>query len=403
MTERAWRISAAIVAAACISCAARAQVYKTPDPRDVTPTPFIQPDAGECKDHRNAYAMVKLVSSRAADKALLTDPLIKDAWGLALRPPGKGGHWWTANTATGTTTTYVGDAPGHPFGQDALKVVPIPVGKLHEKNETMSQPTGQVYTGWNKDEFVIEGKGDKGQPLKDYARFVFVCLDGTISAWANDMAASVNVIDKGADGAMYTGVAVTESAKGGNRLFCCDFNNRRIDVLDGAWKPVKVEGSFKAPGIDDDYAIYNLLHHDGKLYAAFGRCANEPGDAEAYPGYGVIVEFDLEGRYIRELARSKHLNAPWGLCVAPKDFGPFAGSLLVANFGDGRVVGYDLKTGQIIDHLRDPEGKPIEIDGVWDMKFGNGETLGYANHMYFTAGPEQETEGLFGKLVPLFP
>ncbi|HZW05796.1 MAG TPA: TIGR03118 family protein [Phycisphaerales bacterium] len=400
MNARLPTALAVLIAAAATT---RAQVYKTPDPRDATPTPFVQPDAGERKDHRNSYVMVKLVSTRAADRALLTDPLIKDAWGLALRPPGKGGHWWTANTATGTTTTYVGDAPGHPFGQDALKAVPIPVGKLHEKNETISQPTGQVYTGWNKDEFVIEGKGDKGQSIRDYARFVFVCLDGTVSAWANDMAASVNVIDKGAQGAMYTGVAVTESFKGGNRLYCCDFNNRRVDVFDGAWRPVKTEGEFKAPGVDDDYAVYNLLHHQGKLYAALARSANEPGDAEAYPGYGVIAEFDLEGRHVRTLARSPHLNAPWGLCVAPKEFGPFSGSLLVANFGDGRVVGYDLATGGLIDHLRDAEGKPFEIDGVWDMKFGNGETLGYANHLYFTAGPEQETEGLFGKLVPLFP
>ena len=398
-------LSIAVLMACVCGGAAVAQVYKTPDPRDATPTPFIQPEAGQRKDHRNGFVTVKLVSSRESDKALITDPLIKDAWGLALRPPGKGGHWWLANTATGTTTTYIGDAPGHPFGQDELKVVEIPVGKLHEKNESMSQPTGQVYTGWFKEEFIIEGKGDKGQTIKDYSRFVFVTLDGTVSAWANDMVTTVNVIDKGADGAMYTGVAVTESEKGGNRLYCCDFNNRRIDIFDGGWKPVNPadERAFKAPGIDEDYAIYNLLHHQGKLYAVFARSANEPGDAEAFPGYGVIVEFDLDGKYIRTFPRSQHLNAPWGLCVAPKEFGPFSGSLLVANFGDGRLLCYDLKTGALIDYLRDPAGVPIEIDGVWDMKFGNGQTLGYSNHCYFTAGTEQETEGLFGKLVPIFP
>jgi uncharacterized protein (TIGR03118 family) len=374
-----------------------AQVYKSPDPLKVRDRRWVQPELPARKDYRNAYVMVPLVSTREEDKPLIVDELMVDAWGIAIRPPGKGGHWWITNTGTGTTTTYIGDAPDHPFGQDELEVVHLPVGSLHEKNETYSQPTGMVYSGFATTEFTVDDGKVKGS-----SKFIFVALDGTIYGWTNGQEKGVKVIDKGADSRMYTGLAVSEKASG-SRIYACCMNAPAVDVFDGAWKPVTLAGDFKDPAVGDGYAIFNLWWHEGKIYAAWARIANEPGDAEPYPGYGYLSIFDEEGRLQRSLQHSMQLNAPWGFAIAPKDFGALSNHLLVGNFGDGRILAYNLETGAYVDTLRDQKGDPIELDGLWGLTWGNGETLGYKNHLYFAAGPEQETEGLFGKLVPLFP
>ncbi|MFN7376092.1 MAG: hypothetical protein ACK54T_06915 [bacterium] len=129
-------------------------------------------------DKRNACGLIHLVATDERFKPqFMVDPLIGNAWGLTIRPAGKGGHWWITNANSGTATTYVGDAPVHPFGQGDLKVVPIPVGKLHaEHPDLKSQPAGQVYAGWNKGEFATEADGVKGG-----SKFIFITLDGTIS------------------------------------------------------------------------------------------------------------------------------------------------------------------------------------------------------------------------------
>lgn len=374
-----------------------AQVYKIPDPLEVRDKRWIQPELPARKDYRNAYIMVPLVSTRESDNPLIVDKLMVDAWGIAIRPPGKGGHWWINNTGTGTTTTYIGDAPGHPFGRDELEVVHLPVGALHEKNETFSQPTGMVYSGFSSTEYLV----DDGK-MKGSSKFIFVALDGTIYGWTTGQEKGVKVVDRGAEGRMYTGLAVSEKANG-SRIYACCMNSPAVDAFDGAWKPVTLAGDFKDPAVGDGYAIFNLWWHEGKIYAAWARIANEPGDAEAYPGYGYLSVFDEEGRLDRSLQHSMHLNAPWGFAIAPSDFGALSNHLLVGNFGDGRILAYDLKSGAYADTLRDQKGDPIELDGLWGLTWGNGESLGYKNHLYFAAGPEQETQGLFGKLVPLFP
>jgi uncharacterized protein (TIGR03118 family) len=376
-----------------------AQVYPIVDPRDAQPT-WIPPRPKSDYDKTNAYALVNLAATKDQYKPqFMVDPLLTNAWGLTLRPPGKGGHWWVTNAGTGTTTTYVGDAPGVPFGQDELKVVTIPVGDLHKRNETFSQPTGQVYTGFTSTDFIVEAEGVKGA-----SKFLFAALDGTISGWTTGQTKSVTMVDLGAQNRIYTGLAVTDKPTG-NLLYAVDFNMQTIDVFDGNFKPVKVSGNWQDPNNKDrTLAIYNMQYLDGKLYAIWARPANDPAEAENFTGYGFVSEFDTQGNHLRSFEHRQELIAPWGVAIAPKkDFGPLSGHLLVGNFGDGRILAYDLKTTKFVDYVRAPGGDPIEIDGLWGMVFGNGETLGYLNHLYFAAGPDIEQEGVFGKLVPLFP
>ena len=116
------------------------------------------------------------------------------------------------------------------------------------------------------------------------------------------------------------------------------------------------------------------------------------------PGQGRLAEFTEEGKLIALWNDGGHLSAPWGLAYAPNNFGALSGALLVANFGDGTIAGFDAKTRVFIDVMRDANGKPIVIDKIWGLLFGNGVSLGDSDALYFTAGPNDETEGLFGSL-----
>lgn len=346
---------------------------------------------------QNAYRQVNLVANQPEFGAQILDSKIGNGWGIAIRPPGAGGHFWINNAATGTSTTYVGDVPGVPLYQDELPLVDVPSSALYAGAPgTVSQPTGIVYTGSTSTEFMVTGEGITGP-----SKFVFVALDGSISAWTTGQRASVNMIDHSGDGAMYTGVAVTDF-KSGNRLYVTEFNARqRVEVYDGAWKPVKVAGDFRDPATNEQCAIYNLQYMNGKLYAAWAHVGDDPGEEDRFPGYGHISVFDLEGRLLQSFEHRLELNAPWGMAIAPANFGAMSNRLLVANFGDGEILAYDLTTGRYIDQLRDPAGKPIQCDGIWGLTFGNGVRLGHANHLYFAAGPNNEEDGLFAKLVPV--
>jgi uncharacterized protein (TIGR03118 family) len=353
------------------------------------------------ESRRNAYTQVNLVSSRTSDNPVILDPLLLDAWGIAIRPPGAGGHWWLMNTASGTTTTYVGDTPTEPIFQDELKVVTIPPGRIYAHlRDYVSQPTGVVYSGRTSTEFIVSGEGITGA-----AKFVFCALDGTLSAWTTDQTAAVNMVDDSESGAMFTGLAVTEQATG-NRLYVCDFGLEKFRIFDGAFRELPVpQGKFKDSRVPTTFSHYNAqILADGLLYITFAYVGDDPGEEDLHAGYGYVTSFDLEGNLVRRFEHRMELNAPWGVAIAPPDFGVFSNQLIVGNFGgDGNVMAYDLATGRFLDYLRDPEGKPVAIEGLWGLQYGNGVRLGYLNHLYFAAGPEEETQGLFGKLVPVTP
>lgn len=382
-----------------------AQIYKVPDPlRTATPR-WIPVEPKKDFDFRNRYAMVNMLATDEKYKpAFKVDPEIGNAWGLALRPVGKGGHWWLTNAGSGTSTVYLGDSPAMPFQIDpALEKVEIPVGNLHKHLEDKSQPTGIVFAGFNEQEFVVEGEGHKGA-----SRFIFVTLDGTIGGWIKGQTKSVTMVDIGDTGSIFVGCAISDYEKD-NRLYVVDYGDQRhaIRVYDKNFKPVEVKGDFKDPNlvkaVGDYYEIYNLKWIDGKLYAAWGFRSGEIGEAQQYTGYGFVSVFDAEGRWLQSFESRPELNNPWGFVKTPKDFGALSNRILVGNFGDGRILAYHQDTGKFDDYLRDVDGKPIEIDGLWDLHFGNGDLNGYANHLYYAGGPEQETQGVFGKLVPMFP
>jgi uncharacterized protein (TIGR03118 family) len=134
-------------------------------------------------------------------------------------------------------------------------------------------------------------------------------------------------------------------------------------------------------------------------YAMFDPAGDEGMEEEDGIGYGHVVEYNEDGTLVRSFNDAGKLNAPWGMAIAPAGFGRFGGALLVANLGDGTIAAFDRKTGQFMDVLRDPAGKEISIDRIWGLVFGNGVSLGDAHALYFTAGPNDEYDGIFGKLT----
>ena len=389
-----------------------------------------------------AFAQENLVSSRAADGAQMLDPAFINAWGMAIRPAGFGGHWWIANTDTSRVTLYVGDSPSVPFTQDGLSVLGVPGAPGNDvvtitidpptengvarppPNPTpatlmpASNPTGQVFSGSTTD-FLVSGTSLTGAAINNApARFITVSEDGTIAAWgefgsspAQRMDAFQVVIDNSASGAIYKGVTVSAETGSGNLLYAANFSQNAIEVYDALWQPVATSGFVltDAPGDRDpaEFAPFNIervfdsSRGEEVLIAAYARVADaSAGEEESTDGF--VVKFTLDGDVLGMSDAAGHFNAPWGVALAPGEWGGFDGDLLVGNFGDGRILALDMDTLQFDGFLLDQSGLPIEIDGLWDLIFGNGASLGATDKLYFSAGPEEETHGLFGSLALSF-
>ncbi len=346
------------------------------------------------------YKLTVLAANKQIYGPQILDKNMVNAWGLAIRPAGAGGHFWVNNTDSGTVSLYVGDTAERPLYQDDIPFVTIAPAKNSKEH---SAPTGQVYNG-NEKEFIIS-QDDLTAPSK----FIFCTEEGTISGWTERKNAdgtftrpktSLLMVDNSKKGAIYKGLAISNKADG-NRLYAADFGRKRIDVFDNTYKPVALDKTaFTVPNksIPAGYAPFNIQELDGSLYVAYAKLSKQAGEEVKGEGLGYVAEFDFDGKFIRVLDGGKLLNAPWGLALAPKKFGKHSGAILVGNFGDGRIVAFDKATGKAIDVLRTPTNEPVEIDGLWGILFGNGVHLGRANHLYFGAGPNDEKDGVFGKL-----
>ena len=188
-----------------------------------------------------------------------------------------------------------------------------------------------------------------------------------------------------------------------NRLYAADFQNKMVRVFDNQWQDITSTITFERPkDMPADYSPFNIQWIEGRLYIAYAvldAAAEEPGTDVPDVGAGHIIAYDRDGHILQEFKDLNVLNSPWGLALAPKGFGEFGGCLLVANFGDGTIAALAIATGRFKGHLRNAEGTPISIDGIWGLTFGNGVSLGDALSLYYTAGPNGEQDGLFGRLT----
>ncbi len=349
----------------------------------------------------------KYRTSLEPDRRTLRNKLVLNAWGLALRPAGAGGHWWIANTDSGTVVTYVGDTDTTPLFQDALKTVRVEPAPATP--DQLPTPTGQVFSG--SEEFPCSGASFTGVSITAPSRFLIVTEDGNLQCWAEtgstqaERMRSFTIAVTGEDGSVYKGLAITPFASG-NRLYAANFGLRRIDSFDGVYQPI-ADGAFARPAdVPEDFAPFNIqfLEYEIEgsvrqgLFVAYAKTTADPVEEEQGPGLGYLAEFDLDGGHLRTLAHDRRLNAPWGMAVVPEQFGSHSQRLIVGNFGDGTLVSFGLKSGKQKGYLRGRDRQAIQISGLWGLAFGNGASLGRANYLYFTAGPNGEADGLFGSL-----
>ena len=378
----------------------------------------------------NAYVQHHLVSNKAKYKADLLQPKLINAWGIAIRPAGAGGHFWI--TAKDNSFEYVGDVQAssdpklQPLSVDSLPVVKLPVGG----DDKFATSTVFVDT---TDHFVITQQIKGAEPITAPAKFLFSSDGGVISAWTERKKAdgtfdrspeAIGVIDNSASGAQYFGLAISKKA---DRIYAANFGvNAGISVFDGNFKPANI--AFDQPFDDNkngkvdggEYAPFNiqaltLPSGESHIFVAYAKTqlCNKEGlekkeckKSEIYvgeedtskPGQGRVAEFTEEGKLVTVIKDAGHLSAPWGMVIAPKDFGALSGKLLVGNFGSGTIVAFDPETHESVDTLRNKKGKPVVISKVWGLLFGNGASLGDANALYFTAGPDDEKDGIFGSL-----
>jgi uncharacterized protein (TIGR03118 family) len=229
--------------------------------------------------------------------------------------------------------------------------------------------------------------------------FLFVSEDGTISGWRGALGTNAEILQSPSTANSYKGT--TLATTGGHAyLYSANFKTGMIDVLKGDAGAPNLAGNFTDPNLPAGFSPFNIQNLNGKLYVSYAVRNPVTGDDVAGPGNGIVNAFDLQGNLLGRVAMHGALNSPWGLAIAPAGFGLFGGDLLVGNFGDGTINVFDPNGGGLIGTLNaDVHGNPLVIDGLWALRFGSGTgNGGNSNLLYFTAGPNDEADGLFGSI-----
>jgi uncharacterized protein (TIGR03118 family) len=369
------------------------------------------------------YNQTNLVSNTAG-AAPVTDPQLINPWGLSRN---SGSPWWVSDNATGFSSLYNG------AGVKQSLIVTIPPADPNNKNTPTGKPTGTIANSSQTDFLLAPGKP---------AAFIFSTIDGTIAGRNPTVALapgaappSTNAVTvvRTTDGSSYTGL--TSAFINGNRfLYAANFAKGRVDVYDNAFQPVKLSKEhfnqdssnrdssdrdghssenvfvdedlprdyvrFNVQAIGNDIVVTYVLHEEGARFETDG------------PGLGFVDIYTSAGRLLQRLEHGDWLNAPWGVALAPLDFGRFSHDLLIGQFaggGDtqssGFIAAYDLATGKFDGLLQDAGGKPLAINGIWSLSPGNVSPNNYdaaaspAAEVYFTAGPNHGSGGLFGYLT----
>jgi uncharacterized protein (TIGR03118 family) len=330
-------------------------------------------NASATKTTLSRYDEIALVSD-VAGKAPVIDPKLVNPWGIAI-----GKTLWVSNAGTGTATVYTG-------GQGTIKKAPttvwIPGGT----------PTGQVVN--TTQDFTVKGKGGEGP-----ATFIFSSPSGAITGWNAEADPNNAIIAGFTRKADYKGLALMETNKG-NFLLGADFAHNRIGVWDGDFNKVPLSRrAFRDPFLPRGYSAYNVKIVGDAVVVAFAQRDPATGKVMKGKGKGFISAFSPSGRFVRRLVSRGWLNAPWGLTLAPKGFGSYSGALLVGNFGDGWINAYNPANGRYLGPLRLSDGKPIAIEGLWDLAPGTAENGG-AGTIWFSAGIQQVQHGLLGLIRP---
>ena len=330
-------------------------------------------------ENSNSYAQHNLVSD-GFSPADHPDKNLVNAWGVAFNPLG---FVWVADNGTGRSTLY--DGMGNP--QSLVVTIPGP-----QANSGAGTPTGIVFNA--SSDFAVSNATTTGP-----SRFLFATEDGVIDGWAPNVDPTNALRAVVTPNAVYKGLTLAANGTA-NLLYAADFRGAKIDVFDRMFKPVQTPGGFHDPSIPHGFAPFNIMNIQGDLYVSYAKQDPEKKDEVDGRGLGIVDVFDSNGHLIRRIGTGGKLNAPWGMALAPAEFGRFSNRLLVGNFGDGAILAFDPRNGAFLGRLRKPDGNVLKIDGLWGIAFGNGLLNQPTGTLFFAAGPDSENHGLYGMLTP---
>jgi len=298
--------------------------------------------------------------------AAFTDPNLQNPWGISFSATSP---FWISDAASNVTTLYSAT------GAVNSRVVTIPGG-----------PTGQVQNSAGAGNFLVGGTA---------ASFIFDTLGGSIYAW-NAGAGSAAQLEASTGGASFTGLALDNNGSGNYLYAANSAGSGGIDVFNSSFTSTTLLGSFIDPDLPAGYVPYNIQTIGGELYVEYENPASQ-----RTLGSGVVSVFDANGNFITQLiGPGGQLEAPWGIVVAPSSFFDFPNALLVGNFGNGEINAFNPTTGAFLGTLTDSSGNPIVNQDLWALAVDPGAN---PNAVYFTAGIDHQTEGLFGELTSTAP
>jgi uncharacterized protein (TIGR03118 family) len=303
-----------------------------------------------------------------------TDPNLKNPWGVSFSATSP---FWISDQATNVSTLYDGLGALNPLVVSTPPTSGAPLG-----------PTGQVFNN---------SGGGFALPTGSPALFIFATLAGTIDAWNGASGTTATIVATSAN-SVYTGLAIGSNSTG-SFLYAANFAGGRIDVFNSTYAPTTLGGTFVDPNLPAGYVPYNIENIGGTLYVAYSQVNPVTHEAAVGAGLGVVSLFDTNGNFIRRLVSSGgQLNAPWGVTVTPAAFGDFSSKVLVGNFGDGSINAFEPSTGAFLGTLQDANGNPIVNNSLWALKVRSGGPNVNPNAVYFTAGINDEVNGLFGSI-----
>jgi uncharacterized protein (TIGR03118 family) len=324
----------------------------------------------------NSYTVTNLVSD-VPGLAAHVDADLVNAWGLTSLPTSP---WWVADNGTDVSTLYRADGSKVPL------TVQVP-----------SAPTGAVSNTGSH--FVVSNATGSGP-----ARFIFATEEGKILGWNPNVSLTQAqvAVDHSGLGAVYKGLAIA-STPTGDFLYATDFHNGRVDVFDGNFQQVNAPVAFVDPKIPAGYAPFGIQNLNGTIVVTYAKQDADRHDDVPGQGHGFVDRFDTSGIFLGRVATHGQLNSPWGIAMAPVGFGAFAGDLLVGNFGDGQISAFAPQpdgTFELLGQLRTGNHQVVTIDGLWSLQFGKGtQNNGPTTTLFFTAGPDGESHGLFGTIT----
>jgi uncharacterized protein (TIGR03118 family) len=325
------------------------------------------------------------------------DTQLLNPWGLVSSSTSP---WWISDNNAGLSTLYNGQG----VKQGLVVNIPSPTSAVG------GTPTGVVFTGASGFSFQADGKTTG-------AVFTFVTEDGTIVAWGpginpQDLPGDAFIVvdnsnnPTAANGAVYKGATIAQLTTGGpSYMYVTNIRSGRVEVYDANFNSVQlpdIDGhpAFVDREIPEGFAPFNVQEINGDLYVTYARQNEAKHDDLDFPGFGFVDKFSPSGKLLLRLERGPWLNAPWGVALAPANFGFYSNHILIGNAGSGQIAVYDVASGRFDGLLRDANGHALQDDRLWALKFGNDHAAGPSNWLFFTAGVGDEAHGLFGFFTP---